>query len=653
MKAWSIIVVNTAMISLMVFSSAVLAATPSAYYDRTWSQLAADAQTYLDGAGKSSQGYAVGVVPPLTRVFREGSADLTFGGSITMSVARGESEYRELALVQVIGNAGLEEVVVTATELFCPQAEWPLEMQAGTIGYVQADSQKYSAEFAVPELMIEASGFSVDPNDMQSIYVMVDVPVDADPGTYTGQVTIAPDGKTAEVVNVSVEVLDFEIPYGGALQSHIFCARRVEMRDQRFISAEWSPPFSDLVDITPQEWNDAAASVAAYFAIPGNNFMIIRNPVAQGANGAIVGGDINGTNTYTTDEINQMKAFWAGMADILADQGLLDCAAVWVYDEPTTLQKSYAETVCEWVHDADSRLQTLLTDLGTLGSPICRDLRTSGDVNIHVIHTTVYDHASDGPGSRNGQDVWLYETSSVGSTDYPNHMVDAPPTAQRVLLWQLQDIAAGGYLHWESQKMFWDDQSSGDVYNLDAWPGSTNLGDLPVSGDGTLMHPSPAGGWCPALRLQNLTDGMEDIYCAGLLETLLERSDPVVHPQVPDDATWQAARAAGQSALTQFATATGGSDFTAYETNPATIVSIRQQINQAIVTLNDLLGPQTCADGANRFGADVSGPVNGMPDCYVNLYDLAFLAGQWLWCSDPADPDCDEFWPKSVSSVVN
>ena len=35
--------------------------------------------------------------------------------------------------------------------------------------------------------------------------------------------------------------------------------------------------------------------------------------------------------------------------------------------------------------------------------------------------------------------------------------------------------------------------------------------------------------------------------------------------------------------------------------------------------------------------ADLSGP-NGVPDCYVNLFDLAAFASEWSMCNDPQGP---------------
>ena len=31
-------------------------------------------------------------------------------------------------------------------------------------------------------------------------------------------------------------------------------------------------------------------------------------------------------------------------------------------------------------------------------------------------------------------------------------------------------------------------------------------------------------------------------------------------------------------------------------------------------------------------------------DCYVNWGDFAVFASQWLWCTDPANGDCDQYW---------
>jgi hypothetical protein len=50
-------------------------------------------------------------------------------------------------------------------------------------------------------------------------------------------------------------------------------------------------------------------------------------------------------------------------------------------------------------------------------------------------------------------------------------------------------------------------------------------------------------------------------------------------------------------------------------------------------------GPAYCGDEGTQYR-----PADLNNDCYVNLGDVAFLADQWMWCSDPADPTCDVYW---------
>ena len=55
--------------------------------------------------------------------------------------------------------------------------------------------------------------------------------------------------------------------------------------------------------------------------------------------------------------------------------------------------------------------------------------------------------------------------------------------------------------------------------------------------------------------------------------------------------------------------------------------------------------PSSCGVSGTLYKAtDITGP-NGVPDCYVNVYDFALLALQWLECTDATRPaQCDLFW---------
>ena len=47
----------------------------------------------------------------------------------------------------------------------------------------------------------------------------------------------------------------------------------------------------------------------------------------------------------------------------------------------------------------------------------------------------------------------------------------------------------------------------------------------------------------------------------------------------------------------------------------------------------------TCGDSGTVYHAlDLNG------DCYVDLSDIAIFISQWMWCTDPANSDCDQYW---------
>ena len=64
--------------------------------------------------------------------------------------------------------------------------------------------------------------------------------------------------------------------------------------------------------------------------------------------------------------------------------------------------------------------------------------------------------------------------------------------------------------------------------------------------------------------------------------------------------------------------------------------------DEVVVTTN----APTCTDviaAGLALPLDLSGPIEGQPDCYVDLLDLAYLAASWLECNDPENAQCD--WP--------
>jgi len=620
---------------VLLMALACSAATPSAYYQQSYAQIKTAAFAHLTSVGKSTQPYAVGIAPSLSRIYHEGGPALTWTGKVSLSAAIGETEHRELALVPVQTGVGLNDVQIALSSFTNGSGQVLETVTASPMLYVKTNSYTYSTTFDTPDVMFfQESGFNVDPNELQSLVIAVTVANNSTPGTYTGQVTIQPSGCDAEIIPVSITVYDFVLPYGPPIQTHVSSTRSTLMLDNRVQSCWWDPPFTDLSNITPQNWAAAAASVQDFFAVEGNTFMSIRTPGAF-LNGGIVGGagnDLTQFNSYTSTDIANMQTYWAGIASILADQGRLGQAGLWVWDEPGSTGITKVDDICGWIHTADSRLRTLCTD----NKNNVRSLRQAGYVNIHVPETDVFSPTLDSPSNwAAGTEVWLYVCINPKSP-WPNVMADNTPLDSRVLGWQIAYQGATGFLYWASQYSF-------DVGgNSNNWP-DTDAGSMPSSGDGTLIHSPDGGTWQPSARLRYLADGLEDYIYVQILDELMARSDPA-NPGIPNTTEWQSARAAGQAALNQVATV-AGTTMNTETTDPAVLMNARSVIAESIMTLQDLLGPETCGDvGQKYYGADISGPED-KPDCQVDLYDFGKLVQQWTHCTDPCNSNCDHYFP--------
>ncbi|MCK5270853.1 MAG: LamG domain-containing protein, partial [Sedimentisphaerales bacterium] len=61
--------------------------------------------------------------------------------------------------------------------------------------------------------------------------------------------------------------------------------------------------------------------------------------------------------------------------------------------------------------------------------------------------------------------------------------------------------------------------------------------------------------------------------------------------------------------------------------------------DEVTITVSDPTCQDVIDDGLLK-ASDISGP-EGTPDCYVDLYDFAAFAGEWLSCNDPQDLGCE------------
>ena len=65
-------------------------------------------------------------------------------------------------------------------------------------------------------------------------------------------------------------------------------------------------------------------------------------------------------------------------------------------------------------------------------------------------------------------------------------------------------------------------------------------------------------------------------------------------------------------------------------------------IDTVIITANLPTCATVIADGL-VLPLDISGPIEGQPDCRIDVYDITYMAKSWLGCNDPENSECQ--WP--------
>ncbi|MBN1435907.1 MAG: DUF4091 domain-containing protein [Sedimentisphaerales bacterium] len=585
-------------LSVCIGCSSSSTATPRSYYENTFSTLKTQAQTHLAEQGRPDQTYAVGIAPPMTRIYHEGGPALAWNGTIEITTARGESEYRELAIIPMIDANDVTDITVSVSPMVCAANNHTLdpatEVKAGPVGYVMAEAMieeliVLTPPHAVPDVLWAGmTGFTAYRDQLQGAFIQFDIDQNTPAGTYTGQVTVAPQGLNPESFDIELTVLDFVLPYGGPIPAHISGTKRQLLRDHRCVSGWWDPPIPDkngdgVVDFYELEHLDQTdidaitRSIEEFFAVPGNNYMMVATPgTFEGGN--LIGGFQDKYDEYTPSQIDAIKNYWRIMGNILAERDLLDNAVAYVWGEPTDSVLDEVQTRCQWVHDADPRIRTHVEDIHNN----CRPLRQAGYINHHILLSPHLDPIADAPENwAPGTSLGMYVcVLPLGS--YPNLMVDDSLLDCRVLGWQMAQRHVQRFLYWGSQASFWIGKNSQNFPR-------TDCGSMGNYGDGTLVHSPNGGSWYPSHRLRNFADGMEDFIYITTLQNLMEQSDPA-NPAIPNTIEWQNARAAGAAALAQVQDVVGTSMNTQTH-DTQTLLNARNDIANAIITLNALLGP--------------------------------------------------------------
>ena len=467
------------------------------------------AKSHLTGLGRAGQGYAVGVMPGLSRMFRDGGPPLRWTGPLEISMARGELEHRELALFSLDGP--LKNVRVSVSG-FTSAAQSSVQVTAGPVGFVRTPRRpEPNPEVSVGDVVLPPQLFDVRIDELQAVYVLVESAAETPAGLYEGRITIHPEGKAPTDFDVRIRVWDFVLPRRPPL--HGWCSTLAsDILLQHKLEPGWfDPPFDLSKPITGEQWQEVEDRIMKWFD-EGHSFLMIRTPGAPGHGTCLGAAGKKPMPDYSPQQIQVMTAYWRGMADILDRLDLLDKAAIYVWDEPHPDRFEDMSALCKLVHQAHPRLKTCAAGWENL-----RPYRDNGTIDVYCPISYAFDPALDRSDRPYGSETWWY-VCWVPPAPAPNVMVDNPPLQQRIMGWQSWRFGVTGFLYWETHRAMWENRT-------EQRRPFTDFGDTNNGGDGTLIYRVDGGQFVPSLRLRHLGDGMEDLQYLQLLQTLMAQLD--------------------------------------------------------------------------------------------------------------------------------
>ena len=542
----------------------------SPLYSMARPKLIEAAEPHLAKFRKKDRGYALGVMPPLSRVFRDGGPPLSWTGPIEISMARGELEHRELALFSLDSPLSNFRVEVNGFKL--PDGSTPLKVTAGPVGFVRtARRPEPNPHVSVGDVMLPPQFFNIRAGELQGIYLLVETSADTPAGLYKGQITTDPKGAPPKSFEVHIRVWDFVLPKRPPL--HGWCSTLApDIILKHKLEPGWFDPPFDLSDpITEKEWKQLEDRVVKWFD-DGHSYLMIRTPGAP-SHGSNIGAHGNNPKPkYIPAQVEAMTAYWRGFAEILERRGLLDKAAIYVWDEPHPDRFGEMAELCDLVHKAHPGLRTCAAGDGKL-----RPERKFGRINVYCPISSDFEPSLDLPDFPRGSETWWYVCWNPPAPA-PNVMVDNPPLQQRIIGWQSWHFGVTGFLYWETHKAMWE-KRTGQRRPF------TDFGDTNNGGDGTLIY-RVDGKFVPSLRLRHLGDGMEDLQYIGLLESMTKKLDRK-HGQARQAAGAALRRA--ESLLSERKKEYRKQRIRGHTPDPNKLLSTREDLAQAILQIQPLI----------------------------------------------------------------
>jgi hypothetical protein len=508
----------------------------------------------------------------LDKVFRDAAAPGE-AGTVDLLAARNESETGQMV---VRADADLGAVSAWCTPLRSEgRAEIaPAEVHLNWVGYVQVDENSRAtpkehvvrvapAEF--PDELLEAESVEVASGQAQPLFVRVDVPRDAQPGTYHGAVRVT-CARGSIAVPVQLEVVPFTFPDRTRLlvtnwfgEGPIAEKHGVEPWSEEFWrvlrvyaltmarhhqNIAWASPslvqvwqeedgsfsydysrFDRWVELFDEAGLGARIEIGHYGGRKTGEwecpeFVFSERPATRRADGS-----------PTTVPVPE---FAHAMQEHLRQRGWLERSMQHIADEPIPVNEDSWRGISRIVHEA-------APDLRRIDAIHVTDL--DGDLEVWVPQLNFYRDAYDALIEKQKQgiaEVWFY-IAWVPQYPFPNRLIDVPTLNARIAHWMNYLYGAPGYLHW----------------GLNWW--NLKLGNF-SPGDEWIMWPGEDGPHS-SLRYEAQREGLEDCEYLSLLEDKHRAAGEADPARRSKELAGQLVRA-----------------MTDYETDPAKLEAVRRQL---------------------------------------------------------------------------
>jgi len=379
-----------------------------------------------------------------------------------------------------------------------------------------------SGEFYEPLLPAARRAVVLGSEARLAIWVDVEVPLKAAPGTYSGSVEVrradadgileeGDDGLLARVP-LSLRVRGATIPKRPTLDSSIGVDASQLLRFEPEVQAG-SAELRALMQEAGDTLADARLSIADVGTLPpgtlashgglaGDEEYLERMFGQRGAASARIPfymdypfADPLGRDRPAAVAYLRAAARW------LRSRGLLDRAYVYAIDEPDRSRGGEVRELWELVREADPELRLLVTREST-----APELRGSVDIWAPNISARTFRVADVVRERRAGRDTWWYPSVTTWQPQ-PSLFVDDVRPSPRALGWLAWRYGVRGLLYWSATH--WHEVN-------DPWKDSATYRETDAvgNGDGVLLYPGSRvglrGRLLPGVRLLQLRDGIED-----------------------------------------------------------------------------------------------------------------------------------------------